>query len=216
MHIPRLMIAGLLALGLGLPVAAQQAQAPERPAAPEPAGDRLPAAVTTRHEVALPGGALGFAATAGAVVLTGADRSAGGGAGVRRLHAAGGRPGAAAGDVPGQRRAGRGVGVSQHRRDRAVAAADGRRPDRAVAGGWSWRRTPRPGSPFTDLVFVDPVGTGFSRLIEPDDRLRGRYLSIDGDVEALADFIRQWLTEHGRIARRRRWSARATAGFAGR
>ncbi len=53
--------------------------------------------------------------------------------------------------------------------------------------------------PFTDLVFVDPVGTGFSRLIEPDDALRGRYLAIEGDVEALAQFVRRWLVENGRV-----------------
>src|SRR5690606_34154116 len=51
----------------------------------------------------------------------------------------------------------------------------------------------------TDLVFVDPVGAGFSRLVEPDDRLRRRYLSIDGDADALADFVLRWLTEAGRI-----------------
>ena len=70
---------------------------------------------------------------------------------------------------------------------------------------------------FTDLVFIDPVGTGFSRLIDPDDALRDRYLSIDGDVEALADFILRWLTENGRTRRRRSTSsARATAASAGR
>ena len=36
---------------------------------------------------------------------------------------------------------------------------------------------------FTDLVFIDPVGTGFSRLVNPDDALRERYLSVDGDVD---------------------------------
>ena len=52
---------------------------------------------------------------------------------------------------------------------------------------------------FTDLVFVDPVGTGFSRLVDPDDRLRARYLSIEGDAEALADVVLQWLTDNDRI-----------------
>ena len=53
---------------------------------------------------------------------------------------------------------------------------------------------------FTDLVFIDPVGTGFSRLVEPDDRLRDRYLSIDGDAEALADVVVRWLTANDRLA----------------
>ena len=49
-------------------------------------------------------------------------------------------------------------------------------------------------------MFIDPVGTGFSRLVEPDDRLRDRYLSIDGDAEALADVVVRWLTANDRLA----------------
>lgn len=52
---------------------------------------------------------------------------------------------------------------------------------------------------FTDLVFVDPVGTGFSRLIEPNDRLRRRYLSVEGDAAVLADTVRRWLVANDRI-----------------
>ena len=124
------------------PRQAQQARR-RRPAAQ--ARERLPAAVTTRHALALPGGTLEVEATAGAVVLEGAGRGAGGGDRLRRLHAARGRSGDAAGDLRGQRRAGGGVGLPQHRRDRAVAAAD--RPGRAgaVAGRRRWCRTPRPG-----------------------------------------------------------------------
>ena len=152
----------------------------------------------------------------GGVVLEGAGRGARGGDRLRRLHAAGGRSGDAAGDLRGQRRAGGGVGLPQHRGDRAVAAADGPEWAGAVAGRRRWCRTPRPGSPFTDLVFVDPVGTGFSRLIEPDDAKRGRYLAIEGDVAALAQVVRRWLVENGRVRRRATSSARATAASAGR
>ncbi len=51
----------------------------------------------------------------------------------------------------------------------------------------------------TDLVFIDPVGTGFSRLIDESDRVRERYLSVEGDIDALGAFIRRWLTENGRL-----------------
>lgn len=47
-----------------------------------------------------------------------------------------------------------------------------------------------------DLVFVDPVSTGYSRVEKegkPED-----FHGVDGDVESLADFIRLWITEHGR------------------
>ncbi|HET8750821.1 MAG TPA: peptidase S10 [Sphingomicrobium sp.] len=48
----------------------------------------------------------------------------------------------------------------------------------------------------TDLVFVDPVGTGFSRVLEGGDGQR--YWSVDGDAEAVLGFIRDWLKRNGR------------------
>ena len=68
---------------------------------------------------------------------------------------------------------------------------------------------------FTDLVFIDPVGTGFSRLVEPDDARRGRFLSVDGDVEALADAIRRWLVENGRTASPKFFVGESYGGFRG-
>ena len=68
---------------------------------------------------------------------------------------------------------------------------------------------------FTDLVFVDPVGTGFSRLIEPDDAKRGRYLAIEGDVAALAEVIRRWLVENGRVTSPRYFVGESYGGFRG-
>lgn len=47
-----------------------------------------------------------------------------------------------------------------------------------------------------DLVFIDPVGTGFSRLLpggQPQE-----FFGVTQDASAVADFIRQWLTRHGR------------------
>ena len=68
---------------------------------------------------------------------------------------------------------------------------------------------------FTDLVFVDPVGTGFSRLVDPDDRLRGRYLSIDGDADALSDFILRWLTDNDRLRAPKFFVGESYGGFRG-
>lgn len=48
----------------------------------------------------------------------------------------------------------------------------------------------------TDLVFVDPVGTGFSRP-EGEAKLED-FLDVKADVASMADFIRDYLTEHGR------------------
>jgi carboxypeptidase C (cathepsin A) len=50
-----------------------------------------------------------------------------------------------------------------------------------------------------DLVFVDPPHTGYS--ITASEEARKKMLSVDGDVEALAECIRGWLGRH------RRWSS---------
>jgi carboxypeptidase C (cathepsin A) len=50
-----------------------------------------------------------------------------------------------------------------------------------------------------DLVFIDPPHTGYS--ITASDDARKKMLSVDGDVEALAECIRTWLGRH------RRWSS---------
>jgi carboxypeptidase C (cathepsin A) len=48
----------------------------------------------------------------------------------------------------------------------------------------------------TDLVMIDPVGTGFSHAIgEAKDK---DFWSVDPDIESIAWFIRQYITENGR------------------
>ncbi|HEY2134624.1 MAG TPA: peptidase S10 [Xanthobacteraceae bacterium] len=51
---------------------------------------------------------------------------------------------------------------------------------------------------FTDLVFIDPPGTGYSRIAASGDDVRRRLWSVDGDAEALAVFIRKWIEQAGR------------------
>jgi carboxypeptidase C (cathepsin A) len=54
---------------------------------------------------------------------------------------------------------------------------------------------------FTDLVFIDPVDTGYSRMLPgPDGKPRdGKpYHGVAGDLDAIAGFIRQWLTVNNR------------------
>ena len=77
-------------------------------------------------------------------------------------------------------------------------------PPRLVENEASWLA-------FTDLVFVDPVGTGFSRVIEaekkgdekekkaPEDAADPKeYFGYRRDLESLCEFIGRWLSEHGR------------------
>lgn len=52
---------------------------------------------------------------------------------------------------------------------------------------------------FTDLVFIDPVDTGYSRFVSTDDDVRKHFFSVDGDVNALAVVIRRYLEKYDRL-----------------
>ena len=47
---------------------------------------------------------------------------------------------------------------------------------------------------FADLVFIDPPGTGFSRIAN-SDAARKKFWSVEGDVETLASVVRRWLQQ---------------------
>ena len=82
-------------------------------------------------------------------------------------------------------------------------------PPRLVQNESSWLA-------FTDLVFVDPVGTGFSRVIEPEKNDKDEakkdaksedapdpkeYFGPKRDLESLCEFMSRWLSSH------RRWGS---------
>ena len=48
-----------------------------------------------------------------------------------------------------------------------------------------------------DLVFIDPVGTGWSRALGDTDPAE-EFWGVDEDAASVAAFIRKWLTEHQR------------------
>jgi carboxypeptidase C (cathepsin A) len=48
----------------------------------------------------------------------------------------------------------------------------------------------------TDLVFIDPVGTGFSRAINKDEE--NEFFGYDNDIRSVGDFIRQYVNRHKR------------------
>lgn len=52
---------------------------------------------------------------------------------------------------------------------------------------------------FTDLVFIDPVSTGYSRFVASGEDARKSFYSVDGDVNAIALVIRRWLEKHDRL-----------------
>ena len=49
----------------------------------------------------------------------------------------------------------------------------------------------------TDLVFVDPVGTGYSRVTDPKDE--EKFWGVEQDTDALVDFVRLYLIQAGRM-----------------
>ncbi len=51
---------------------------------------------------------------------------------------------------------------------------------------------------FTDLVFVDPVGTGFSHGKGKDDNPDKPFWNVRGDLNSLGAVMRRWLTRHQR------------------
>jgi carboxypeptidase C (cathepsin A) len=159
---------------------------------------RLPPDASTKHTLALPGRALDFSAIAGSIRLfddkgepqadiaytsyqiDGADR-------MRRpvTFFFNGGPGASSawlqlGDAGPWRLSIGGEG--------AVASAS---PD-LLPNAETWLD-------FTDLVFIDPVGTGYSRFVASGEDARKRFYSVDGDVSAIALVIRRWLEKYDRL-----------------
>lgn len=47
-----------------------------------------------------------------------------------------------------------------------------------------------------DLVFIDPVGTGYSRAAKPE--LTSKFHSLRGDIDSVGEFIRMYLTRYDR------------------
>jgi carboxypeptidase C (cathepsin A) len=48
----------------------------------------------------------------------------------------------------------------------------------------------------TDLVFIDPIGTGYSRAVRPE--LAAKFFGLQGDIESVGEFIRMYLTRYER------------------
>jgi len=48
----------------------------------------------------------------------------------------------------------------------------------------------------SDLVFIDPVGTGYSRAAKPE--LAQKFFGLQGDIESVGEFIRMFLTRNER------------------
>jgi carboxypeptidase C (cathepsin A) len=162
------------------------------------ADHRLPPASTTRHKLALPGRTLAFTATAGAIrifddkgepqadIVTTAYQLDGADPRSRPVtFVFNGGPGASSAWLQ--------FGSSGPWRiamDRATAGSSAPQPLEPNAETWL---------DFTDLVFIDPLGTGYSRMVARGDEARKHFFTVDGDVASIALVIRRWLEKADRM-----------------
>ena len=52
---------------------------------------------------------------------------------------------------------------------------------------------------FTDLVFIDPVGTGYSRFIDDNEATHRQFWSVDGDAQSLSRIVAKYVLKNGRV-----------------
>ena len=66
---------------------------------------------------------------------------------------------------------------------------------------------------FSDLVFIDPVGTGFSKSLLPNEETRKAFWGIDQDAKYLARVIYDWTKLHNRMTARKYLIGESYGGF---
>jgi carboxypeptidase C (cathepsin A) len=172
----------------------------------------LPADRTTGHVVELPGRTLHFSATAGSITLSDAKgapeaeitfvayRLDGSDPAHRPVtFALNGGPGFASAwlDLGA-------MGPWRIRMDGAAAAPSA--PPDLLPNAETWLD-------FTDLVFIDPAGTGYSRFLADGQEVRKRYWSVNGDIDSLSQVIRIWLQKNQRLASPKYIAGESYAGF---
>ena len=196
--------------------------------------NRLPPDSVTEHVLELPGRTLRFKATAGSIPITNSkgkvlaemgyiaytldgippqDRPV--------TFALNGGPGAASAWLQ--------IGsLGPWRINMEEAAAAPSAPVRLIPNAETWLD-------FTDLVFIDPVGTGYSRFVSDEsrdsdqDKSRRRsgragsreeggpayFWSLEGDIESIAELIRAWVYKNDRLASPKLLVGESYGGFRG-
>jgi len=193
-------------LCLVLPAALAAAAEPRAPASHDtaavPSAAPAPHSAVTHHLLRLPGRTLRFTATAGAIAL----RNGAGAAEADIACIAYTLDGAQAktrpvtfvfNGGPGEASAWLQLGAVGPWRIRMAEPGDQRdgvpsSPPDLLPNAETWLD-------FTDLVFIDPAGTGYSRILSHDPAVSRRLWSVTGDIDSLAETIRRWLERAGRV-----------------
>lgn len=68
---------------------------------------------------------------------------------------------------------------------------------------------------FTDLVFIDPIGTGFSRSLVDDDQTKKLFYAPTPDIEYLSLVIYKWLVKNDRLLSKKYLIGESYGGYRG-
>jgi carboxypeptidase C (cathepsin A) len=79
------------------------------------------------------------------------------------------------------------------------------------------RLTDNPGTwlPFSDLVFIDPIGTGFSRSLVSMAETKKFFYSTTPDIQYISRVIYDWLVKNGRLQSRKYLIGESYGGYRG-
>ena len=66
---------------------------------------------------------------------------------------------------------------------------------------------------FTDLVFIDPVGTGYSRSLVDLETTKKKFFGVESDVSYLSRIVFDWLVKNGRMASPKYVAGESYGGF---
>jgi carboxypeptidase C (cathepsin A) len=69
--------------------------------------------------------------------------------------------------------------------------------------------------PFSDLVFIDPIGTGFSRSLVSPQETKKLFYSATPDIEYLSRVIYDWLVKNSRLQSRKYLIGESYGGYRG-
>ena len=176
------------------------AAAPDAAEKPDQRLALLPADAVTHHKITVRGQLLSYTATAGTLKLRDAERRDQIAAIFYVAYTLNGAPPAAA---PGH--ASSSMAAPAPAAPTCISAPPGprvlnfpaeRSRRRAREAAW---KTPETWLGFTDMVFIDPVGTGYSLAAKPEDAPK-LFWGVHQDAESLAKTIALWLTRNGRTA----------------
>lgn len=68
---------------------------------------------------------------------------------------------------------------------------------------------------FSDLVFIDPIGTGFSRSLVPEAEAKKLFYSTVPDIQYLSTVVYKWLVQNGRMTSPKYVIGESYGGFRG-